>query len=200
MAQRRNHYDAAFEAFLRERKLPYVAVDESRRALLDRASLKSMDFLVYAPGGRKNLLVDVKGRRFPPARCRTPGSRTWETWATAEDITSLLTWQQVFGGGFRAVLIFAYELGSILWTQEFPQIHAFRGQTYAYFGVWVDEYRLEMKTRSASWGTVALSQAAFRRLRFPLTELWDAKTESRFETPPPAERLAEGFRELATRQ
>ena len=32
MALRWNHYDLAFEAFLRERRNPYVAVDERRRA------------------------------------------------------------------------------------------------------------------------------------------------------------------------
>ncbi|MDA0835403.1 MAG: HYExAFE family protein [Planctomycetota bacterium] len=173
MAQRRNHYDAAFEALLRGQKLPYVAVDEARRALLQQASLKSMDFLVYAPGDRQNLLVDVKGRRFPPTRCGAQGAASWENWATTEDITSLLTWQKMFGESFRGVLVFAYELGSVLWTQEFPQIHPFRGRPYAYFGVWVDEYALEMKTRSARWGTVSLSQASFRRLRFPISRVWE---------------------------
>ena len=31
MAKRDNHYEAAFEAYLRDRRLGYVAVDESRR-------------------------------------------------------------------------------------------------------------------------------------------------------------------------
>lgn len=205
MAQRSNHYDAAFEALLRAEKLPYIAVDETRRALLQQASLKSMDYLVYAPGGQKNLLVDVKGRRFPPSRCRSQNGASWENWATAEDITSLLTWQRVFGDSFRAVLVFAYELGSVLWTQEFPQIYAFRGQAYAYFGVWVDDYRLEMKTRSASWGTVSLSQAAFRRLRFPLAQVWERPGDANVPPAsdpcsdlwPPEHALADGLRELA---
>jgi hypothetical protein len=34
MAQRRHHYERAFEELLRRRRVPYVAVDESRRALL----------------------------------------------------------------------------------------------------------------------------------------------------------------------
>ncbi|MCU0688246.1 MAG: HYExAFE family protein [Phycisphaerales bacterium] len=34
MAQRRHHYERAFEAYLRQRRMPYVAVDEARRALL----------------------------------------------------------------------------------------------------------------------------------------------------------------------
>ena len=31
MANRENHYEAAFEAWLREHRVPYVAVDEARR-------------------------------------------------------------------------------------------------------------------------------------------------------------------------
>ena len=29
---RDNHYEAAFEAYLRARRLPYIAVDEARRS------------------------------------------------------------------------------------------------------------------------------------------------------------------------
>ena len=43
MANRDNHYEAAFEEFLRSRGVPYVAVDEARRSLLsDGASIKSL--------------------------------------------------------------------------------------------------------------------------------------------------------------
>jgi hypothetical protein len=44
VAQRRHHYERAFEAYLRLRRVPYVAVDEARRALLPE---------VAAPGPRR---------------------------------------------------------------------------------------------------------------------------------------------------
>lgn len=45
MANRDNHYESAFEAFIRSRGVPYVAVDEAKRSLLsDGASIKSLDF------------------------------------------------------------------------------------------------------------------------------------------------------------
>jgi hypothetical protein len=93
----RDHYQRAFEAYIRRRRLPYVSVDEARRALLPDggtlklhapeslrpalpgepapptppgATLKSFDFVVYAPGA--NLLVEVKGRKV--ARRRPPAS------------------------------------------------------------------------------------------------------------------------------
>ena len=81
MANRDNHYEAAFEAYLRSRGVPYVAVDEAKRSLLSNgASIKSLDFIVsggvdisVCPAAGGNVcstrpitwLVDVKGRRFP---------------------------------------------------------------------------------------------------------------------------------------
>jgi len=64
MAKRDNHYEAVFEEYLRHRQIPYVAVDEKKRALLGDASLKSLDFIVSTPLGT-SWLVNVKGRRFP---------------------------------------------------------------------------------------------------------------------------------------
>ena len=65
MANRDNHYEAAFEGYLRGRGVPYVAVDEAKRSVLSNgASIKSLDFIVSSPGNT-TWLVDVKGRRFP---------------------------------------------------------------------------------------------------------------------------------------
>ena len=44
MANRDNHYEAAFEEYLRGRGVPYVAVDEAKRSVLsDGGSIKSLD-------------------------------------------------------------------------------------------------------------------------------------------------------------
>ncbi len=79
MAQRRHHYELAFEHYLRDRRVPYVAVDEARKALLPedaqllvtdpglgQRSLKSFDFVLY--GRDANLLVEIKGRRVAKRR------------------------------------------------------------------------------------------------------------------------------------
>ena len=97
------HYEAAFEAILRERKVPYVAVDEAKKALFGQAKLKSFDFVVYSPRGA-NLLVDIKGRQ---ARASSAGEG-FQTWTTEQDVSDLMQWQQVFGEGYRAVLMFVY--------------------------------------------------------------------------------------------
>lgn len=82
MAQRRHHYERAFEAFLRQRRIPYVAVDEAKKALLppeaslrvrvegaeggggdgdEGRAIKSFDFVVYGQSG--NFLLEIKGRK-----------------------------------------------------------------------------------------------------------------------------------------
>ncbi len=167
MALRGNHYDAAFEAFLRTRRTPYVAVDEQRRALLEQQSLKSMDFIVYSQKAA-NLLVDVKGRRFPSGDPES-GHR-WENWATAEDLPALLKWQEVFVTDFRALLVFAYHIVSDAERGKFDDLYSFRDRVYAFYGVWADDYRQAMRTRSESWQTVAVPSGAFRELRAPIGE------------------------------
>lgn len=170
VALRGNHYDAAFEAFLRERRTPYVAVDEQRRALIENSSLKSMDFIVYSHR-TPNLLVDVKGRRFPTGGDGAGHSgHKWENWATAEDLPALLRWQSVFGQGFRAVLVFAYDVIGERARHEFEGLFEFRQRAYAFYGVWADDYRRVMQTRSASWQTVSIPSRAFRELRSPIGE------------------------------
>jgi hypothetical protein len=175
MALRYHHYDLAFEAFLRDCRLPYVAVDEKRRALLHSASLKSMDFIVYANEG-PNWLVDVKGRRFDETG---KSSHRWENWATADDLRSLAAWETVFGSGFRSLLVFAYDLGpavelaaSRVQPADRPdgsQAFTFREKRYSFYGVWGRDYREAMKRRSASWDTVWVPAATYRELRFPIT-------------------------------
>ncbi|MGH7128200.1 MAG: HYExAFE family protein [Planctomycetaceae bacterium] len=167
MALRSNHYDFAFQEYLRVTRTPHIVVDESRRALLEEASLKSMDFIVYSPRGR-NLLVDVKGRKFPSGGDgRGP---KWENWATRDDIQSLLRWQEVFGGDFRAALVFAYQLTDERCRAELVRPFACRQRTYAFYVIWADEYRRRMRRRSESWQTVCLPRRDFRELCLPIAE------------------------------
>src|SRR3954471_22967683 len=85
MADRSVHYEAAFEAFLRDKGIPYVAVDEAKKALFANAKLKSFDFVVYSKNG-PNLLIDVKGRQARDGSSR----KSFETWTTERDVADLL--------------------------------------------------------------------------------------------------------------
>ncbi len=167
MAQRSNHYEMAFEAYLRGNRAPYVSVDEKRRSLLREASLKSMDFIVYS-NRPHNLFVDVKGRRFPSGG--KSNRHKWENWATEDNLDILLQWELVFGAGFRAVLVFAYHVIDLRCLDEFERCFRHRNRVYAFYGLWADQYRAEMRTRSRGWETVTLPGGTFRRLRAPIEE------------------------------
>jgi hypothetical protein len=164
MADRSIHYEAAFEAFLRQRGVPYVAVDEAKKALFVNAKLKSFDFVVYCQRG-PNLLLDIKGRQL-----RNRASRKgFETWATQRDVDDLLQWEQIFGTGFRAVLGFVYWIDPPLVPE--PGMFNHRDRWYLLMGVELEEYRQHMRQRSPKWETVSLPSEDFRTLARPL-ESW----------------------------
>jgi len=163
MADRKVHYEAAFEAFLRDRGIPYVAVDEAKKAMFSTAKLKSFDFVVYSKNG-PNLLVDIKGRQL-----RGKSANSYQTWATEQDVADLLQWQEVFGDGFVAVLMFVYWVDAPLTPA--PGMFEHRDRWYLMLGVGLDEYQDHMRRRSAKWETVALPQAEFRSLARPI-ESW----------------------------
>lgn len=158
---RSNHYESAFEAYLRDARLPYVAVDESRRATLDDEPVKSIDFIVHGLGDAR-LLVDVKGRQFPGGK---DDKRTyvWQNWSTLEDIDGLERWENRFGTGYQGVLVFIYHLLPIVdMPPGTPDLWHWRGKRYLMRAVAVADYKQAMRTRSPKWGTVYLPGAAFR--------------------------------------
>jgi hypothetical protein len=166
---RSNHYEAAFEAYLRARRLGYVAVDEARRATLDDEPVKSLDFVVYGANGAK-LLVDVKGRRFPGGPKDRP-RRVWETWSTREDIDGLGRWTERFGPGYIGLFVFVYRVGpNVLLPLGTPDLWAWRDRFYLLRAVTLDDYRRRMRVRSPKWGTVMLPTAAFRDLARPFRD------------------------------
>ena len=175
MADRGSHYEASFEHVLREAAVPYVAVDEAKRALFGKAKLKGFDFLVYSRSG-PNLLIDVKGRR-------TSGGRSVQTWVTRRDVEDLAQWERVFGDDFRAMLAFNFWIGDAEEEKGDqlpvagvdpadlpgePGVLDFRGRRYRMLGVGLEAYRNHMRERSAKWATVAVPTADFRRLATPI--------------------------------
>lgn len=179
MAQRRFHYEQAFEHYLRVNRIPYVAVDEAKKALLPAtakqkaaksvdavASLKSFDFVVYAPQG--NLLIDVKGRMFGSAKSSVSMSnRRFESWVTQDDVDSLTRWQELFGRDFTAVFVFAYCLRQQPPDALFDELFAFGDKWYALREARLDDYIGEMKPRSDKWQTVHVPGEAFGRISRP---------------------------------
>jgi len=175
---RDNHYEAAFEAFLRTLGVAVVAVDEARRSYLDAESVKSPDFLVVGPHDAR-LVVDVKGRKFPGGPAEHP-RKVWENWSTRGDIDGLTKWATRFGPGFRAVLAFVYHIApEFALPDETPDQFTFRDRTYLMRGVAVCDYRSAMRTRSPRWGTVHLPAAAFREVVAPFSDFLRGAPEAK---------------------
>ena len=168
MTRQHNHYEAAFQDYLRSRGLPYVPVDERKKAIFAGARIKSFDFLVYAPGG-KPWLVDVKGRKFPYEGRH--GLRYWENWVTQDDLDGLSRWQEAFGGEFEPVLVFVYWLLAGAERDPTAEVHRYRDRHYAFLTVRAGDYAGKARMRSPKWNTVALSARAFRSLAQPMPVL-----------------------------
>lgn len=165
MAQRRIHYEAAFEDYLRSRGWPYVAVDEAKKAIFSGAAVKSFDFLVYSSRG-PNLLVDVKGRKFPDGAAggsKKNHSRAWENWITQPDVEGLTEWEKVFGRDFAAVIVFAYWLQGPPQRSPFSDVHLYRGRHYAFVAIRLSDYRTGARVRSRKWKTINMPSAEFSR-------------------------------------
>lgn len=178
MGQRRHHYEQAFEAYLRERRAPYLSVDEARKALLPAparpggdaqtpavAALKSFDYVVY--GRRANLLLDVKGRRVPARAGGLRSGGRLESWVTLDDIRSLAAWERLFGEGFEAGFVFVYWCDAQPPDALFQEVFERRGRWYALRSVRLAAYRDHMKPRSASWSTVDVPTRDFERISRP---------------------------------
>ena len=167
MADRHNHYEAAFEAYLRQLRVPYIAVNESRRSLLpEGATLKSLDFLVPSPGPTI-WLIDVKGRRFPTGQ-KNP--QYWTNWCTQDELESLDQWEQMFGPSFQGLLVFAYWVVGPRMPLPEEQLFTFRDQTYGFLGIPLLDYQAASRQRSRRWQTVTIPVAEFRRCARPVHE------------------------------
>jgi hypothetical protein len=180
MAKRSNHYEAAFEGFIRSLRVPCVAIDEARRPIFGEEGLKNPDFLLYPCFGT-NLVVDVKGKRGKDSR----GLRAWESWVTTDDLAALECWQAMFGPGFRSVLVFAYAEA----IQPFPLprdngAYEFRGREYRFWAVGLDDYIAHLRSRGPAWKAVAMARRAFRRRVRPLRE-WLPMTHDSHRRPVP---------------
>ena len=170
--KRDNHYEAAFEWYLRERGAAVVPIVEARRSYLDDGDVKSPDFIVV---GASRLVVDVKGRRFP-SRSAGQLRKTWQNWSTAGDIDGLSRWSGRFGDGFRGIIAFVYHvLPAVVLPADTPALFPFRDRLYLVRGVAVADYRDHMKARSPRWSTVDLPSAAFRQVVRPFTDFLDCE-------------------------
>ncbi len=185
MALRQHHYERAFESYLRDQRLPYIAVNEAKRALLpsdaklaisngdESTSIKNFDFVVYgqdegcgAEVRAENLIVEIKGRRLPRIRLSDgrPATPRLESWVTEGDVEALELWQNLFGEEYRSVFVFVYWCDDIPPDGLFSEVFEYQGRWYTVRAVTLDDYKLHMKPRSPKWKTVNLSKVDYESL------------------------------------
>ena len=162
MADRSNHYEAAFEGFLRALKVPTLPIDETRRTFTAGETVKSLDFIVMRPRSGA-LLIDVKGRTLK-------GSKpTFENWVRQEDVESLRRWRLSFGPSSAGVLAFIYEIETDAERAAFSDRFPHSEREYGCVGIDVEDFASHMKPRSIQWGTYSVGQEAFRRIVRPIS-------------------------------
>ncbi len=162
-----NHYERAFENWLTDNCIEYVAVDEHKRATFGHTDIKSFDFLLYPPGGQI-VIAEVKGRTFRGTSLANLAGL--ECWVTAEDVDGLTKWQQIFGEDYRAVFVFAYRIENIDVDFNGRDVFEFDSNRYLFFCIKLDDYRRFMKRRSPKWQTVTLPADKFRQCAVQLSE------------------------------
>ncbi len=160
MTRRHNYYEAAFEAFLRHHRIPYVAVDETRRTLEGGGTLKSLDFIVSPVGAGRSWLIDIKGRRFPTGAAK----HYWKNWTNGDELESLARWEQLFGERFQGLFVFAYDLVADRSPLPEEEIFEHHGRRFAFVAIQLDLYLAWAKLRSPKWNTFHIPVEAFRRL------------------------------------
>jgi hypothetical protein len=163
-----NHYERAFESWLIDNHIRYVAVDEQKRAEFGLCKFKSFDFLLY-PRNQQAVIAEVKGRVFKGTSFAELAG--FECWVTAEDIDGLTKWQEVFGQGHTAIFVFAYKIENIDVDFDGREVYDFDANRYMFFALKLDDYREFMKRRSPKWQTVTLPADKFRRCAVQMQNL-----------------------------
>ncbi len=166
---RSNPYETAFAGYLRQHQLDFLPIDESRRSELDATTVKSPDFMVM-PGGKRRLLVDVKGRRFPGGTRQRP-RRVWENWSTLDDVDGLIRWEANLHPHGIGLLVFVYQFqpGYTLPALT-PDHFAWGDREYLVRAVPVEVYRTLMRQRSPRWRTVDLAGADYQEVVRPFRD------------------------------
>lgn len=163
-----NHYERAFQSWLEDNGISYLAVDQQKRAAFSRSKIKSFDFLFYSPD-QQAYLAEIKGRKFTGKNFTAFGSLP--NWVTADDIKGLESWVEIFGGRYQGLFVFAYDLKNIDVDTDGREIFEFDNRRYVFIAVRLRDYQRGQAGRSEKWETVHLSADFYRSCALDLDEL-----------------------------
>ncbi len=155
-----NHYARAFQSWLDENKVKYIAVDQSKRVAFAANRIKSFDFLLY-PNSETAVLTELKGRKFKGDSLA--GLKNLQNWVTADDVKGLMSWEKIFDGTIaNAVFVFTYMLEKIDVDSDGEEIYDFADNRYVFLAIELDDYRKNMMVRSPRWKTVYIPAKKFK--------------------------------------
>jgi hypothetical protein len=163
-----NHYERAFESWLKDNGVQYLAVDQQKRAAFARSKIKSFDFLFYTQDSNA-YVAEIKGRKFTSKTFTAFGSLP--NWVTADDVKGLENWVEIFGKKYRGLFVFVYNPENIDIETDGREIYEYRGDRYVFMGVLLDDYKKGKTVRSKKWKTVHLSAEYFKNCSIRLDEL-----------------------------
>ncbi|GAI27473.1 unnamed protein product, partial [marine sediment metagenome] len=152
---------------LRRRDIPYIAINENKRPIIEGRPIKNFDFIVYSK--KSKYLIDIKGKFFPyKYKNRTPNY--WENWITNDDIEGLQLWQKIFGKNFKSIIVFPYLIKYRQDSDKFRNIYKFKNHLYGIVAIGLDIYLKNSKPRSKKWNAISVSRGKFKNLARPLSK------------------------------
>ena len=168
MSLLQNEYEQAFETWLIDNRIQYIAVDQRKRRIFARSKIKSFDFLLYRQNSTP-VIAEIKGRKFRGSSLA--GHTGLESWVTLDDVRGLIRWEQIFDSSSEAVFIFVYKFEKIDVEPDGREIYEFGEDKYVFYAVLLDDYRDFMTVRSPKWQTVTIPAAKFREFAIPIRQL-----------------------------
>jgi hypothetical protein len=163
-----NQYERAFENWLIDNHIQYIAVDGRKRTAFVRCKIKSFDFLLYPRSGQI-IIAEVKGRKFKGTSFAKLAGL--ECWVTLEDVNDLARWQEIFGPGHQAIFVFGYSVENIDVDFDGRPVYESEQKRFIFFCIKLADYRSSMKLRSPKWQTVTLPADKFRQCVLEINEL-----------------------------
>jgi hypothetical protein len=163
------HYETAFEDLLKNRKILYIAINESKRPTIpDKSiknkSIKNFDFIIFSKNGK--YLVDVKGKSFPYRRGRR--LLYWENWVSEGDLEGLNLWQEKFGENFRSIIVYLYLIKNEKDIEKFKNTHHYKNKTYGIVGISLEDFLKNRRPRSRKWRAFYVPREKFENLVKPI--------------------------------
>jgi len=169
MARRKGHhseYECMFEAYLRKKEIPYIAVDEKKRPVTRYGTIKNFDFIIHSKRG--NFTVDIKGKEFPQSATQNRAGLRWQNWVKNTDLQGLTFWRDIMGDFFTPIIVFAYKVIFPRDIYLFWDLFNYRGFAYGLMAVSLEDYKKYAKLRSPKWGVYSVNKEEFLEIIHPL--------------------------------